>query len=172
MSNVMIGGVKKYKTEKETVLIGKLSKTKKDKKLKTPIIKVRVSRGKSYDPNKIVKDATDAEKYFREYMNANRVEGQEQMLIMYLGKGNQVLGIYPHSIGGMTSTIVEIKMIVAVGIDLVSEAVITAHNHPSGNLTPSEADKEMARKLESAFKQFNISLLDNLILTKNSFKSY
>ena len=172
---MFLGGTKKnklYKSEKEIVLIGKVSKKKTIVKLKTPVVKVRVSRGKSYDPQKTVKSLEDAEKYFREYINKNRVEGQEQFLVMYLGRGNQVLGIYPHSIGGMTATIVEIKMIVNVGLQLLAEAAITAHNHPSGNLTPSEGDKNLASKLKTAFSQFDINLLDNLIITKNQVNSF
>ena len=172
---MFLGGTKKnkfYKTEKEIVLIGKVSKKKTIVKLKTPVVKVRVSRGKSYDPEKIVKSPELAEKYFREYMNINKIEGQEQFLVMYLGRGNQVLGIYPHSIGGMTATIVEIKMIVNVGLQLLAESVITAHNHPSGNLTPSEGDRNMANKLATAFQQFDINVHDNLILTKTGSRSY
>jgi DNA repair protein RadC len=171
---MFLGGTnknKRYQTEKETVLIGKISKKKKAN-LKTPVVKIRVSRGKTYDPNKTVKSLKDAEKYFREYMNKNRVEGQEQFLVMYLGRGNQVLGIYPHSIGMMTATMVEIKLIVNVGLQLLAEAAITAHNHPSGNLTPSEGDKNLAAKLKTAFSQFDINLLDNLIITKNQVNSF
>jgi DNA repair protein RadC len=172
---MFLGGTKNkkvYKTEKEIVLIGKVSKKKTTVKLKTPVVKVRVSRGKSYDPQKIVRGPEDAERFFREYMNKNRIEGQEQFLVMYLGRGNQVLGIYPHSIGMMTATMVEAKMIVNVGLQLLAEGAITAHNHPSGNLTPSEGDRQMAEKLKTAFKQFDITLHDNLILTKTGSRSY
>ena len=165
-----IGKLKKYSPVKEMVLVGATKKTKSE--LKTPIIKVRVSRGKSYDPHKVIKDNKDAEKYFREYMNQNKIEGQEQFLVMYLARGLQVLGIYPHSIGGMTSSVVDSKVIVATGINLLAEAVITAHNHPSGNLKPSEADINMASKLKQAFFSQGIDLVDNLILTKNSSTSY
>ena len=167
---MFIGAIKKskrYQVIDENVYIGA---TKKNKRI--PIVKVRVSRGKTYDPNKKVTKAEDAEKYFREYMTKNKVEGQEQYLVMYLGRGNQVLGIYPHSLGGMTATILEIKMIVDVGVQLLAEAAITAHNHPSGNINPSDQDKITASKLKEAFNYFDIKLLDNLILTKTSSTSY
>jgi DNA repair protein RadC len=105
-------------------------------------------------------------------MNQNKIEGQEQFLVMYLARGLQVLGIYPHSIGGMTSSVVDVKMVVATGISLLAEAAITAHNHPSGNLTPSSADEQMASKLKQAFSAQGIDLVDNLILTKNSSRSF
>ena len=165
-----IGKLKTYAPIKELVVIGATKKAKTE--LKTPIIKVRVSRGKSYDPDKKIKNNTDAEKYFREYMNQNKIEGQEQFLVMYLARGLQVLGIYPHSIGGMTSSVVDVKMVVATGISLLAEAAITAHNHPSGNLTPSSADEQMASKLKQAFSAQGIDLVDNLILTKNSSRSF
>jgi DNA repair protein RadC len=158
---------KKYPVIDENVYIGKIKKPK-----RTPIVKIRVSRGKTYDPNKKVLKVEDAEKYFREYMNKNKIEGQEQFLVMYLGRGNQVLGIYPHSLGAMTATIVEIKMLVDVGVQLLAEAVITAHNHPSGNLNPSDQDKNLASRLKLAFSYFDIALIDNLILTKTGANSF
>jgi DNA repair protein RadC len=165
-----IGKLKTYSPTKELVVIGATKKAK--SQLKTPIIKVRISRGKSYDPNKIIKNESDAAKYFREYMNKNKIEGQEQFLVMYLARGLQILGIYPHSIGGMTSSVVDPKVIVATGITILAESAITAHNHPSGSLTPSSADESMAKNLKQAFSAQGIDLIDNLILTKNLSRSF
>ena len=105
-------------------------------------------------------------------MNQNKIEGQEQFLVMYLARGYQVLGIYPHSIGGMTSSVVDVKMVVATGINLLAEAAITAHNHPSGNLQPSEADKALTHKIKDAAALMEIRLVDHIIIAGTTYFSF
>ena len=175
MKKTFIGG--KYPETKEhfligSVLIGAAKKKKADLSLKTPHVKVRVSRGKSYDPTKKITGPEDVVKAFREYLNKNQIEGQEQFLVMYLTRNNAIIGIYPHSKGGMTSSIVDIKLVAAAATQLAAEAVITCHNHPSGELRASEADQQLAKNLSKALDTLGISLLDNIILTKNSFTSF
>ena len=161
-----------YPVEKEIVVIGAVKARAKKQPKKVPHIKVRVSRGKNYDPNASIKDEKDAERYFRQYLNNYNIEGQEQFLVMYLTRSNAVIGIYPHSKGGMTATVADVKMIAATALSLVAEAVITCHNHPSGNLIPSDADKDLALKLNRALSAQGIKLLDNLIITKNGVSRF
>ena len=77
-----------------------------------------------------------------------------------------------HTIGAMTAVMVEAKLIVATALQLAAEAIITCHNHPSGNLTPSDADYKVAALLSKQCKLFGIGLQDNLIITKTSSRSY
>ena len=168
-----IGAVKpapKYKVEPELIVINGTAQPTLKKLV--PAVKVRVSRGKSYDMSKKITGPTDAARYFRQYFTKYQVEGQEQFAIMYLNRSNTVLGIYMHSKGTMTSTSVDTKLILASGMQLAAEAMITCHNHPSGNLTPSDADKRMASALSKAAEAVDISLLDNLIITKDGINSY
>jgi len=162
---------KTYKAEKEFIVInGTKASTALSKAV--PAVKVRVSRGKSYDPNFIVKTNTDVVAAFRKFFTANKVEGQEQMAVMYLARGLQVIGIYMHTVGAMTAVMVETKLIMATAMQLAAENIITCHNHPSGNLTPSDADYKVAALLSKQCKLFGIGLQDNLIITKTSFRSY
>lgn len=161
--------VKRYKAEPEIFVINGTAPSL--KKL-VPQVKVRVSRGKNYDVNKKVTSMNDAVKYFREYFTKYKVEGQEQFAVMYLSRSNSVLGIYVNTIGTMTSSQVDVKLILASGLQLAAEAMITCHNHPSGNLTPSEADLQLAKTLTSAAVQVGINLLDNLIVTKNGSNNF
>jgi len=161
-----------YPVEKEIVVIGAVKKRAKKQPKKVPHIKVRVSRGKGYDPKKVVTTQEDVIKYFRQYLNNYNIEGQEQFLVMYLTRNNAIIGIYPHSKGGMTASVVDIKIIVATGLNLAAEAVITCHNHPSGSLQASPADLDFSKRLNSAFEFHDITLLDNIILTKTGFKSF
>jgi DNA repair protein RadC len=91
---------------------------------------------------------------------------------MYLTRNNAVIGIYMHTIGAMTAVMVEAKLIVATALQLAAEAIITCHNHPSGNLTPSDADIKVASLIEKQAGLFDIRLLDNMIITKTSYRRY
>lgn len=155
-----------YPVEKEGIFIGAVKGRPKKQPKKVPHIKVRVSRGKNYNHKAVIKDEKDAEMYFRDYLNNYNIEGQEQFLVMYLTRSNSVIGIYPHSKGGMTASIVDVKMIAATALSLLAEAVITCHNHPSGQLSPSDADRTLAKRLDDALSAQGIKLLDNLIITK------
>jgi DNA repair protein RadC len=160
-----------YKGEKEVILINGTKSSAALKKA-VPAVKVRVSRGKAYDPNVRIQNNQDVTDYFRKFFTANKVEGQEQFAVMYLSRGLQIIGVYMHSIGSMTSATVEAKLIMATAMQLVAENIITCHNHPSGNLTASEADKKMASLLAKQGDLFGIRLLDNLIITKTGSSSY
>ena len=70
-----------------------------------------------------------------------------------------MLGVYPLSIGGITWTMVDIWLILSV------TGIILAHNHPSGNLQPSSADKDLTGKIKDACKYFDIPLFDHMIIT-------
>jgi len=91
---------------------------------------------------------------------------------MYLTRSNAVIGIYPQSKGGMTATVADVSLIAGTALQLAAQGVITCHNHPSGSLKASEADKQMAIKLKKVLSTHDINLLDNIILTKNSQTSY
>lgn len=170
-SSIKAPKIIKYKGEKEVILING-TKVSTALKKAVPAVKVRVSRGKSYDPNVKMKNNEDVTQYFRKFFTTNKVEGQEQFAVMYLSRGNQIIGVYMQTIGMMTAVMIETKLIMATAMQLAAEAIITCHNHPSGNLRPSDADISLVKLLKSQCDLFNINLLDNLIITKNSSNSY
>ena len=161
----------KYQGEKEVILINGVKASTALKKA-VPAVKVRVSRGKSYDPNVKITSNADVTQYFRKFFTANKVEGQEQYAVMYLSRGLQIIGVYMHSVGSMTAAMVESKLIMATAMQLAAENIITCHNHPSGNLTPSDADKKLAQLLSQQAALFDIRILDNLIITKTGSSTY
>jgi len=179
---MFIGAVKKIypEVEKETVVIGKTAKSTKSTKSKrkptipkmVPHVKVRVSRGKNYDPNQKITSNQDAVDMFRKYLTKYQIEGQEQFLAMYLTQSNGVIGIYPHSKGGMTSTTADVSLIAGTALQLAAQGVITCHNHPAGSLKPSEGDLRVASKLQRVLSTHDIRLLDNIILTKTGSTSF
>jgi DNA repair protein RadC len=89
---------------------------------------------------------------------------QEQFVVMYLNRGNRVLGVYRASTGGVTGTVADAKLILSVAIKLAACGVILSHNHPSGHLHPSNADEELTRKLRDGAKLLDLKVLDHLIV--------
>ncbi|MCB0651501.1 MAG: JAB domain-containing protein [Saprospiraceae bacterium] len=103
-----------------------------------------------------------------EVLAANWDEGTislyEEFYILLLDRGNRVMGRYLVSQGGLTGTVVDPKMIFAAALKGRAASIILAHNHPSGNLKPSKADKNLTRNLIQAGKFLEIPVLDHLIL--------
>ena len=91
---------------------------------------------------------------------------------MLLNRANKVLGIYPVSKGGVSGTLVDPKLIFSVALKCNASSIILAHNHPSGNLFPSENDKELTQKLKSAGNFLDIKVLDHLIITPEGYFSF
>lgn len=100
------------------------------------------------------------------------VEIQEHFVLLYMNHSNKVIGYYRHTKGTINSTQVDIEMIVAVGLKILAKGVILSHNHPSGNTEPSPQDKELTKKIKTAFKYFDIVVLDHIIATRNDYYSF
>src|SRR5690554_2532887 len=104
--------------------------------------------------------------------NQHIIELQEEFKVLLLNRNNQVIGIYPLSRGGVAGTIVDPKLVFSVALKYNASNIIIAHNHPSGNLTPSEADKRITKKLKKAGEYLDITVLDHIIMTKEDFYSF
>lgn len=90
---------------------------------------------------------------------------QECFKVLLLNNSNKVKGIFEVSNGGITGTLVDVRILFAVILKSLTTSVILVHNHPSGNLKPSEADKCLTQKIKDAGSLLDIKLLDHLILT-------
>ena len=112
-----------------------------------------------------------AYKAFLDSWNMDTIELYEEFKIILLNRANEVLGIYNLSKGGISGTIVDLKLLFAVVLKSAASGIILAHNHPSGNLTASEADKRLHEKIKRVAKYLDIQVLDNLILCKDKFYS-
>ena len=74
--------------------------------------------------------------------------------------------------GGIHGTVADLRLIFSVALTSLASAIIVAHNHPSGNLQPSDADSRLTQKIKAAGNQLDITLLDHIILTKESYYSF
>ena len=112
---------------------------------------------------KITSSASATELLF-EAWNKDQIGLQECFKIMLLNNANRVKGIYEVSSGGITGTMVDLRIIFAVILKSLTTSIILAHNHPSGTLIPSEADKKLTAKIKNAAVLFDVKVLDHLIL--------
>ena len=96
----------------------------------------------------------------------------EEFWILYLNNSNKVIQELPLSKGGITGTLVDVRLAYKQALNLGATATILVHNHPSGNLNPSAADKQLTQKFKIAGESLDIKVLDHLIITENSYFSF
>jgi DNA repair protein RadC len=95
----------------------------------------------------------------------HQISHREYFYVMLLNRSNRVLGISTISMGGMSGTVADPKIIFQLALKAVASSVILVHNHPSGNTQPSETDLRLTRKLKNAGQFLDLPVLDHLILT-------
>jgi len=96
----------------------------------------------------------------------------EEFWVLYLDNAHVVLERSLLGKGGFTATVVDIRLVLQQALKWGATAMIVAHNHPTGNLTPSAADKTLTLKLKDAAKLLNMLLLDHIIVGKNEYFSF
>lgn len=96
----------------------------------------------------------------------------EEFWIVYLNNSNKVIHKNQLSKGGITGTLVDTRLVLKTALEVGAVALILAHNHPSGTLKPSQADKDITLKLKLAAQSLDIKVLDHLIITENAYLSF
>ncbi len=113
----------------------------------------------------------DAYQIFRSLWSDDTICLYEQFRILLLDRSNRVLGQTLISSGGTAGTVVDPKLVFVTALKTKAAALILAHNHPSGNPKPSEADLKMTRQLKQAGSWLELPILDHLIITEDSYYS-
>lgn len=96
----------------------------------------------------------------------------EECWALYLNRANGLIAKERVSMGGVSSTTLDSRIVVRRAVELLASSIIIAHNHPSGNLIPGEYDKTMTAALRKAASLFNISLVDHIVIAGNKFFSF
>ena len=96
----------------------------------------------------------------------------EEFWIIYLNNSNKVIEQYQVSKGGITGTLVDVRITLKKALEIGAVSLILVHNHPSGNLSASEADKQLTKKLKNAAESLDIKVLDHVIVTEKSYLSF
>lgn len=119
-----------------------------------------------------ISSAKDAYEVLIHSWNQSEIELREVFKVILVSRANRVLGIYEVSKGGLTGVAVDVRMIFAAAIKCNASGVILAHNHPSGQLTPSSADLQLTQRIKSAGEILDITVMDHIILTSEGFMSF
>ncbi len=96
----------------------------------------------------------------------------EEFWVLFLNNSNKVLFKTQLSKGGMTGTMVDVRIVFKIAFEQNATAIILAHNHPSGKLQASDADIQITKKLKTAGQQLDIPVLDHLIITETGYYSF
>ncbi|MGB7843844.1 MAG: DNA repair protein RadC [Salinimicrobium sp.] len=96
----------------------------------------------------------------------------EEFWIIYLNNSNKVIEKHSLSKGGITGTLVDVRLVLKKALELGATSLILTHNHPSGNLSPSSSDKQLTQKLKTAGESLDIKILDHIIVTEKSYFSF
>lgn len=96
----------------------------------------------------------------------------EEFWILYLNNSNKVIQKNLLSKGGITGTLVDVRLVLKTALEVGATALILCHNHPSGTLKPSKADKDITQKLKTAAQSLDIKVLDHLIITEKAYFSF
>lgn len=96
----------------------------------------------------------------------------EEFWIIYLNNSNKVIQKNQLSKGGITGTLVDVRLVLKNALEVGATGLILVHNHPSGTLKPSSADKQLTQKLKSASESLDIKVLDHLIVTEKAYFSF
>lgn len=116
----------------------------------------------------------ETEQYLREIWQAHctDINVSETFVALYINRANKLIGWEIISKGSASACVVDIQNIIRSALNLGAQAISLAHNHPSGNATPSESDRKITQKAKQAAALFDITLLDHIILTPEPGKYF
>jgi DNA repair protein RadC len=134
-------------------------------------IELKYSPDKRYSKHKV----TSPEKTYETLLaiwNKDSINLYEEFKVLYLNRSNGIIGVCTHSKGGITGTIADVRLIIGMALKCAACGIVLAHNHPSGNLQPSQSDIYLTRKIKECCGLFDIELMDHVILTSEGFYSF
>lgn len=124
-----------------------------------------------YEHRKRLLSSKAAVEFIRPYF-ADHIETKEYFYLLFVNNSNQVLTVYKVSEGGLTATVVDCRLFLAGASKTLATCAFMFHNHPSGNLQPSNADKALTEKFKGIGKLIDCTIVDHIILTADSYYSF
>lgn len=136
------------------------------------IAEIQVSYSTNSKVRQKITNSHSAYEALQSIWSAGTMELQEEFKVLLLNRANQVLGVYNLSKGGVSGTVVDLKLLFAVALKCNASGIVISHNHPSGNLNPSDADKQLTKKIKQASELLDIKLIDHIIITHLGYYSF
>lgn len=137
-----------------------------------PKIKVSVTIENETESFFKIDSSKKASEIIRTIFNQDTFLWREEFFLICLNNSNEVIGYYKLSEGGITGTVVDVRMLFNIALKLSCTGILICHNHPSGKLIPSDADINITNKIKTGCGVFDISLVDHLIITKDGYYSF
>lgn len=135
-------------------------------------VRVTYKANPEFELNKFkVTCSRDSEYAFRKVWPED-MDVRECCMALFLNRRNNTRGYYLISVGGVAGTVVDAKLIFQAAIAIGASSIVIAHNHPSGNLNPSQADLKLTNRLKEGAEIMDMVILDHLILTEDSYMSF
>jgi DNA repair protein RadC len=134
-----------------------------------PLFELRKNQTE-FQPVKIL--SSDAAYNLIKNFYSDDIEILESCFILLLNNASKAIGYAKISQGGITGTVIDVRIVAKYAVDSLATSVILAHNHPSGNLNPSQADISITEKVKNALALLDIKLIEHLILTVDGFYSF
>lgn len=139
--------------------------------MQLPELRIKVERKDGDGQVYQVRTSNDAANFFRTIFNADTMLWTEESAMICLNRANEVIGYFKVSSGGTASTIMDAKVIFTQALQAGAHSIILAHNHPSGDLRPSEIDIKLTKQLVKGAQLLDMRILDHIILTEKSHTS-
>lgn len=96
----------------------------------------------------------------------------EEFWVLFLNNSNKIISKSQLSKGGISATVVDVRLVFKMALEIGATALILCHNHPSGSLIPSEGDKEITKKIKIAGNSLDVKILDHIIITETKYYSF
>lgn len=133
---------------------------------------LELGRRRKNTDNQLKKNIKSSQDVFEEVIGVMSDLPHEEFWVLFLDRRNAVIKKSNVSKGGVSGTVADAKIIFKEAIQLLASAVILCHNHPSGNLKPSDADIQLTKKMKEIGNLVDVPVLDHLIITDKSYFSF
>lgn len=118
-----------------------------------------------------IKSSQDSYDFIKQFYESD-IDIYESFFILMLDRKNVTIGFAKISQGGVAGTYIDTKLVAKYAVESLCNGIILAHNHPSGNIQPSNDDMEITKKIQLMFSYHDIKVFDHIIITKNSYYSF
>jgi DNA repair protein RadC len=139
-------------------------------KTNLPQITLKLKKGETL--NCQIKTSEDSVEMFRKIWDNDTLPIYESVICLFLNRCNNTIGWFKVSQGGLSGSVIDNRIILATALGCLASGIILAHNHPSGNVQPSEADVKVTEKLAAAANIMDITVLDHVIISEDNYYSF
>ncbi len=143
-----------------------------DAKAITIVAAMELGRRRREEEAQVLKKITSSRSVFEIMQPLLGELPHEEFWILFLNNSNKVIKKEQISKGSITGTLVDVRLVFKTALEIYATSMVLCHNHPSGKLAPSDADRQLTRKIKVAGEQLDVKVLDHLIITEKTYYSF